>query len=55
MSRANFSDEFKCDAKTTDHRRGAAGAAHGGMTAQTKATGADPLGSGLAVQQHGMG
>ena len=38
-----------------DHRCGPAGAAHGGMAAQTQASGADPLGSGLAVHQHGLG
>jgi RNA-directed DNA polymerase len=43
------------DAEQADHRRGAAGAAHGGMAAQAEAAGADPLGPGLAVHQHGLG
>lgn len=30
-------------------------ALHGGMTAQAEAAGADPLGSGLTVHQHGLG
>lgn len=38
-----------------NHRRGAAGVAHGGMAAQTKAAGVDPFGPGLAVHQHGLG
>ena len=41
--------------QSTDHRCGAASAAHGGMAAQAEAAGADPFGSGLAVHQHGLG
>lgn len=43
------------DAKPTDHRWCAAGTEHGSMAAQTNALGADPLGSRLAVHQHGLG
>ena len=43
------------DAEQADRRCGAAGAAHGGMATQSEAPGVDPLGSGLAVHQHGLG
>lgn len=43
------------DAMPADLLCGAAGAAHGRMAAQAEAPGADPLGLGLAVHQHGLG
>ena len=43
------------DAEPPDDRRGPASAAHGDMAEKAQGEGADPLGPGQPIHQHGLG
>jgi transposase InsO family protein len=54
-STSTLADHRLGDAEPPNHGCRIAGFAHGGVATQAIEPGADPLGSGLAVHQHGLG